>query len=111
MIIMLTVIAALIAGAPLAAVVLVTVASRREDTALSIAGRAPGPLTRAARRVVAFHARGIRRPASRVTARRGYRRAGSRTEDDLAPANDLAPADNLAPADDLALVGGGRPRR
>jgi hypothetical protein len=99
MIILLTVIAALIAGAPLAAVVLVTVASRREETALSIAGRAPGPLARAARRVVAFHARGISRPASRVSARRGYRRA-----DDPA-------GDDLAPADDLALVGGGRPRR
>lgn len=96
---LLTVIAALIAGAPLAAVVLVTVASRREETALSIAGRAPGSLTRAARRVVAFHARGISRPASRVAPRRGYRRA-----DDPA-------GDDLAPADDLTLVGGGRPRR
>jgi hypothetical protein len=99
MITLLTVIAALIAGAPLAAVVLVTVASRREETALSIAGRAPGPLTRAARRVVAFHARGISRPASRAGARRGYRGADDPAEDDLAP------------ADDLALAGGGRPRR
>jgi hypothetical protein len=99
MIILLTVIAALIAGAPLAAVVLVTLASRREETALSIAGRAPGPLTRAARRVVAFHARGISRPASRAGARRGHRRA-----DDPA-------GDHPASADDLALVGGGRPRR
>lgn len=98
MIILLTVIAALIAGAPLVAVVLVTVASRREETALSIAGRAPGPLARAARRVVAFHARGISRPASRVSARRGYQQAGDPAADDLAPA-------------DLALVGGGRPRR
>jgi hypothetical protein len=99
MIILLTVTAALIAGAPLVAVVLVTVASRREETALSIAGRAPGALTRAARRVVAFHARGISRPASRVSARRGYRQAGNPAGGDLAP------------ADDLALVAGGRPRR
>jgi hypothetical protein len=99
MIILLTVIAALIAGAPLAGVVLVTMASRREETALSIADRAPGPLTRAARRVVAFHARGISRPASRVSARRGHRRADDPARDDLAP------------ADDLALLGGSRPRR
>jgi hypothetical protein len=98
MIILLSVIAAVIAGAPLAAVVLVTVASRREETARSIAGRAPGPLARAARRVVAFHARGISRPASRVAPRRGYRWADDPAEDDPAP------------ADDLAAVGGGRPR-
>jgi hypothetical protein len=98
MIILLSVIAAVITGAPLAGVVLVTVASRREETAYSIAGRAPGPLARAARRVVAFHARGISRPASRVAARRGYRWADNPAEDDLAP------------NDDLALVGGGRPR-
>jgi hypothetical protein len=99
MIILLTVIAALIAGAPLAGVVLVTMASRREETALSIADRASGPLTRAARRVVAFHARGISRPASRAAARRGHRQA-----DDPA-------GDHPGPADNLALVGGGRPRR
>jgi len=59
MIILLTLIATVITGVPLAAVVLVTLASKREDTARSIAGGAPGPLARAARRLLAFHATGI----------------------------------------------------
>jgi len=59
MIILLTVIAVVITGVPLTAVALVTLASRREETARSIAGRAPGPLERAARRLLAFHATGI----------------------------------------------------
>jgi hypothetical protein len=98
MIILLTVIAIVIAGVPLAAVILVTVASRREETARSIAGRAPGPLARAARRLLAFHAVGISRPACRVAARGLDRPAGDLAEDDLVP------------ADDLALAGRGRPR-
>jgi hypothetical protein len=99
MIILLAVVATAIVGLPLAAVVLVTVATRREETARSIAGRAPGPLARAARRVLAFHAVGITRPACRSGAPsvRRDRQAGNLTED------------GLAPADDLALAGGGRP--
>jgi hypothetical protein len=96
MIILLILAAIVIAGVPAAAVVLVSVATRREETARSIADRAPGLVTRAARRLLAFHAVGISRPASRIGARRSYRRA----ED---PA-----ADDLTPADDLELVGGGR---
>jgi hypothetical protein len=93
MIILLTVAAIVIAGVPVAAVVLVTVASRREETARSIAGRAPGLAARAARRLLAFHAVGISRPASRIGARRQDRRADGAAEDDLAPVDDdLEPA-------------------
>ena len=104
MIILLSVIASVIAGVPLAAVVLVTVATRREETARSIAGRAPGLLARTARRLLAFHAVGISRPASRGGATSQewqdwqHGRAGDPVEDDLALAGAPAP------------VGGGRPQ-
>jgi hypothetical protein len=94
MIILLTVIAIVIAGVPLAAIVLVAVACRREEAARSIAGRAPGPLAQAARRLLAFHAAGIRQPACRVGAR-------DRRRDDPAE-------DELAPAGGPALAGSGR---
>jgi hypothetical protein len=96
MIILLIVAAIVIAGVPVAAVMLVTVATRREETARSIAGLAPGPVARAARRLLAFHAVGISRPACRT----GNRRSDWRDD----PAED-----DPDPADDLALVGGGRP--
>ena len=44
--------AAVVVAAPLAAAVLVTVASLREDSARSLAGRPPGFLTAAARRLL-----------------------------------------------------------
>jgi hypothetical protein len=91
MIILLTVAAIVIAGVPVAAVVLVTVATRREETARSIAGRAPGLAARAARRLLAFHAVGISRPASRISAWRQGRRADDPAEDDLAPVGDPEP--------------------
>ena len=81
MIVLLTVIAIVIAGVPLAAVVLVTVASRREDNAGSISGRAPGGTERAARRLLAFHATGIGRPACRASAR-GQRPGSGRSAGD-----------------------------
>jgi hypothetical protein len=81
MIVLLTVIAIVIAGVPLAAVVLVTVASRREDNASSISGRAPGGTERAARRLLAFHATGIGRPACRASAR-GQRPGSGRSAGD-----------------------------
>jgi hypothetical protein len=89
MIILLTVAAIVIAGVPVAAVVLVTVATRREESARSIAGRAPGLAARAARRLLAFHAVGISRPASRVGARRQDRRADDPVEYNPAPLGDL----------------------
>jgi hypothetical protein len=101
MIILLTLIAIVITGVPLAAAVLVTVASRREETARSIAGRAPGPLERAARRLLAFQATGIGRPAGRP--RPGPRRRGFY---ELATDDDLFLADDLTGDDDLVLADG-----
>ena len=40
---------------PLASVVLVSLASKREDSAQSLSGRPRGPLEAAARRMVGFH--------------------------------------------------------
>jgi hypothetical protein len=82
MIILLTVIAIVVAGVPLAAVVLVTVASRREENAGSIGGRATGRTERAARRLLAFHATGIGRPTSRARGRGPRRRSGRPADDD-----------------------------
>jgi hypothetical protein len=50
---------ALLVIAPVIAAVLVSVASRREDRAWSLAGQAPGKKALIARRILAFHARGI----------------------------------------------------
>ena len=66
--------AVVVAGLPLTAVALVMVACRQEETARSMAGSAPGPLAGAARRLLAFKAVGITRPASREPA---GRRAGA----------------------------------
>lgn len=54
-------IAAAAAAVPLAAIVLVTVASHREESAHTLGGQAPGPATRAARRLLGFRAERITR--------------------------------------------------
>ena len=92
MIILLTVIAVVITGVPLAAVALVTLASWREETARSIAGRAPGPLERAARRLLAFHATGIGHPSGRIRARHEGWDPGHPPQDVRVPAGRTAPA-------------------
>jgi hypothetical protein len=120
MIILLTVIAVVITGVPLAAVALVTLASRREETARSIAGRAPGPLERAARRLLAFHATGIGHPSGRIRARHEGWDPGHPPQDVRVPAGRTTPAladpvpatpaqanpaqANPVPPDDLALA-------
>jgi hypothetical protein len=73
MVVLLVVLAVVVAGLPLAAVVLVTLACRQEETALTMAGRAPGQLARAARRLLAFSAVGISRPARRAPGQAGRR--------------------------------------
>jgi hypothetical protein len=65
MIIALLVIAAVIVSAPLAAALLGSVASAREDSAQSLGRPAPGRGMAAARRLLAFHADQSRRPAAR----------------------------------------------
>ena len=111
MIILLTVIAIVITGVPLAAVALVTVASRREETARSIAGRAPGPLERAARGLLAFYAAGIGRPSCQGRLRLQDRYPGQPVEGDMLTGpgadNDLV----LAQDSDLMLDAGAKPRR
>jgi hypothetical protein len=55
------------ASVPLAGVVLVSLASKREDSARSLGGRPAGPLEAAARRMVGFHSDGVaRRPGARL---------------------------------------------
>jgi hypothetical protein len=131
-IILLTVMAVVIGGLPLAAALLVTLASRREETARSIAGRAPGPLAGAARRLLGFHAVGISRPACRARApyrnHNAARRAsrfpasnfpaggspGAGLPDDgprAAPDAARVPAGARVPADRLALASGATPGR
>ena len=56
---------------PIAAVALVSLASVREESAHSLSGQAPGPMARAARRLLAFQSEPMgslaRRPARRPT--------------------------------------------
>lgn len=101
MIILLTAVAILITGVPLTAVVLVTLASRHEEHARSIAGRPPGVLTDAARRLLGFRATGIARPAGLAVAR------------DLRSPAWLAgeSSDDLEPIGGPALAGGSLPLR
>jgi hypothetical protein len=114
MIVLLTAVAVLIVGVPLAAVILVTFASWREERARSIAGQAPGNLTGAARRLLGFRATGIARPASRVASaspRKVAWPAGQHADaldftDALDPAGALDPADALDPRGGPALAGG-----
>ena len=97
MIILLTVIAIVVAGVPLAAVVLVTIACRREESARSMADRASGPLERAARKLLAFHASGISRPVSRAGSRdRGRSGHGHREDTALASGHAVAASPVLA---------------
>jgi hypothetical protein len=57
------VIAAAAISVPIAGAMLVGIASRREDSARTIAGTAPCHLTALARRVLSFRAQGIEMPA------------------------------------------------
>jgi hypothetical protein len=54
MIAMFLVLATVVASAPMVLVVLVSIASRREDAAYSLGGPAPGPVQAAARRILDF---------------------------------------------------------
>ena len=54
MFVLLVTIGTIIVSAPIAVAMLVSVASRREESAHSLSGQAPGPITRAARRLLAY---------------------------------------------------------
>jgi hypothetical protein len=67
-----------VVSAPLVGVVLVSLASRREDSAHSLAGRPSGALEAMARRLVGFHGdTAARRPGGRGPARARRRMSGS----------------------------------
>jgi hypothetical protein len=71
--IILLVIAGVAVCVPIGCAVLVSLASRREDSAHSLAGRPSGAMEAAARRVVGFHGDGIgRRPGDAGGARPGH---------------------------------------
>ena len=57
---------AVVLGAPLIAVVVVSVAVFREESLHSLTGRAPGTVERAARRMLAFHSEAICEPTSQA---------------------------------------------
>lgn len=68
--IILLVAAAILTGAPLVAVVLVTIASLREDAGQTLSGRAPNWIDAAARRLLSFEPSGrVRRVAKRARRR------------------------------------------
>ena len=66
MFILILCIAAMVVGAPIAAALIVTVASRREDANWSLGRPARGPLEAVARRIVAFDADSIDWPRSKA---------------------------------------------
>jgi hypothetical protein len=71
--------AAVAVAAPIASVVLVSLASRREDAAASLSRRPSSALDSAARRLLGFHSDGLtRHGGSRPAARRGGPRAATR---------------------------------
>lgn len=67
-------VAAAMAGAPIGASVLVTIASRHEDAAGSRGGKAPGVIAIAARRILDFHPEDGAGPCPALTAAAGRRR-------------------------------------
>ena len=58
MIIVLVIIAGVVASAPIVATILVSVATRREESSWTLGGPATRPLDAAARRVMDFHSAG-----------------------------------------------------
>lgn len=68
---LLILIAVVVVGVPLTAVALVSIAVFREQSRHSLIGRAPGPIERTARRMLAFHSECRSEPTSQADARRG----------------------------------------
>jgi hypothetical protein len=80
MIILLAIVGAAVC-APLAAVVMVSLGSRREDSAHSLGDGPSGALEAAARRLVGFHGDGMARLSSSRGGTGAYRDAGGYTGD------------------------------
>jgi hypothetical protein len=68
---LLILIAVVVVGVPLTAVALVSIAVFREQSRHSLIGRAPGPIERTARRMLAFHSECRCEPTSQADVRRG----------------------------------------
>jgi hypothetical protein len=92
LLIALYVIVAVGAGALILAVVLVSVASRREDSAASLAGPAPGPVQAWARRILGFRCEGITWPRPEGRAHE----SADVLEDDAVPGSSRAEAPTLS---------------
>jgi hypothetical protein len=107
--IILLVIAGIAVGASLGGIVLVSLASRHEDSAHSLAGRPSGAMEAAARRVVGFHADGLgRRPGGSGAARPVHGGSSDWPVDPAGPGGDWlgAPAGTDTDAPDIPhLVG------
>lgn len=76
MVVLLFVVGIITFGVPVAATVLVSVASRCEDSAWTLSGPPPGPVQAAARRIVGFHGREVQWPQPQG---RGQGRSPERT--------------------------------
>jgi hypothetical protein len=89
---LLILIAVVVVGVPLTAVALVSIAVFREQSRHSLIGRAPGPIERTARRMLAFHSECRCEPTSQADARRRPGMAGGGA---LFPVGALLPPDAL----------------
>jgi hypothetical protein len=77
----LLVVAALVVAAPIAAAMLVTLASHREDFSRSLAGRPPGPLAAAARALLCLRIGGRAYPRRPPGRSRGHEEKFNRSDD------------------------------
>jgi len=78
--ILLLIILAVAAGAPILLTVLVSVASRLEDDAWTLGGPPPSPLEAIARRIVSFSSEARELPVPKSVARAQLRRGGTEAE-------------------------------
>ena len=96
--IFLLVAAALVVGAPLAAAILVSFASRREDAEHTLTGRPPGPVTAIARRLLCSPTDARRTATGRRTATRGPVAGSARPANGRRTATRAPVAGNTRPA-------------
>jgi hypothetical protein len=87
-----SVIGAAILALPLAAAVLVSLASNRDG----LSRRAPGPLARAARRLLAVNASGVYRPASKAEVRFAHARRAVPAPRQFPPGDEPFPGQDRA---------------
>lgn len=100
MIVILLAIAAVVVFVPVACLVLVSIASLREDVAHSLGYQPAGPAQRAARRLLGFHGNGLGAPtgAARRAGKASFMADSSAGDADWAGSQDFI-ANNGRPAD------------